>query len=87
MAAISQMIFSDAFSWMKSFIFDSNFPEVCSQGSNRQYNSMGLDDGLAPNRRQPIIWTNVERIHWDIYAAQRGVELALEVPALYTFYT
>ena len=30
MAAISQTVFSDAFSWMKSLYFDKNFNEVCS---------------------------------------------------------
>ena len=30
MAAISQTIFSDAFSWLKVLCFDSNFTEVCS---------------------------------------------------------
>ena len=28
-----------------------------------------LDNGLAPNRRQPIIWTNADPIHWRVYAA------------------
>ena len=36
---------------------------------------MGLDNGLAPNRRQVIIWTNVHPIHWCIYAALGGDEL------------
>ena len=31
--------------------------------------SIGLDNGLAPNRRQAIIWTNADPIHWRIYAA------------------
>ena len=30
MAAISQTIFSDAFSWMTTLYFDQNFTEVCS---------------------------------------------------------
>ena len=30
MAAISQTTFSNAFSWMKSFVFDSNSTELCS---------------------------------------------------------
>ena len=37
---------------------DYNITEVCSQGTNWQYVSIGLDDGLAPNRCQVIIWTN-----------------------------
>ena len=27
-------------------------------GSNQQYSSNGSDNGLAPTRRQAIIWTN-----------------------------
>ena len=38
--------------------FDYNFTEVGSQGSNWQYSIIGLDNGLAPTRRQAIIWTN-----------------------------
>ena len=34
------------------------FTEVCSQGSNWQYPSIGSVNGLAPSRRQAIIWTN-----------------------------
>ena len=37
---------------------DLNFTEVCFQGSNKQYSSNGSDYGLAPSRRQAIIWTN-----------------------------
>ena len=55
MATISQMLFSDTFSW-----------------SNWQQPSIGLDNGCAPNRRQAIIWTNVDPIHWRIHAAQGG---------------
>ena len=35
-----------------------NFCEICSQESNWQKNSIGSDNGLAPNRRQAITWTN-----------------------------
>ena len=34
-----------------------------------------LDNGLAPNRRQAIIWTNADSIHWRIYAALGWDEL------------
>ena len=54
---------------------DSNFTEICSQGSNWQHASIGLDSGLAPNSRQAIIWTNADPIHWHIYAALGGDEL------------
>ena len=42
---------------------------------NWQNPSIGLDNGLAPNRRQAIIWTNADPIHWRIYAALGGDEL------------
>ena len=75
MAAISQTIFSNAFSWMKNFVFWLNFTEVCPQGSNRQPSSIGLDNGLAPIRQQAIIWTNADPINWRIYATLGGDEL------------
>ena len=58
MDAISQTTFSNAFSWMKMFEFLFKFTGVCYQGSNYQYSSIGSDNGLAPSRRQAIIWTN-----------------------------
>ena len=33
------------------------------------YVSIGLDNDLAPSRRQAIIWTNADPIHRHIYAA------------------
>ena len=38
--------------------------EVCSYGSNWQQVSIGSGNGLAPNRRQAIIWTNADAVHW-----------------------
>ena len=37
--------------------------------------SIDLDNGLATNRWQAIIWTNADPIHWCIYVALRGDEL------------
>ena len=34
-----------------------------------------LDNGLVPNRRLAIIWTDADPIHWRIYAALGGDEL------------
>ena len=45
--------------------------------SNLQHHSIGLDNGLAPNRRQAVIWTNADPIHWRIYLALGGEELSL----------
>ena len=42
----------------KCLNFKYNFIDVCSQGSNWKHSSIGSDNGLAPNRRQAIIWTN-----------------------------
>ena len=35
----------------------------------------GSGNGLAPNRRQAITWTNAYADHWRIYAALGGDEL------------
>ena len=68
MAAISQTIFSDAFSWMKRCAFWSKchwslFPRVHLTITQHQF------------RRQAIIWTNADPIHWRMYAALGGDEL------------
>ena len=44
--------------FLECFNFHWYFTEIYSQGSNWQYISIGWDNGLAPNRRQAIIWTN-----------------------------
>ena len=57
--------------------FNHNFPEICSSGCNWQYGSIGSDNGLAPNRRQAIIWINDGLGYWCIYASfgSQGVTL------------
>ena len=76
MVAISLKILSDAFSWMKSFLYlGSNSTEVYYLWSNWQSSSTGLDNGLVPARRQAIIWTNGDPIHWHIYATLGADEL------------
>ena len=72
MAAISQTIFSYAFSRLKILVFSLQFP---IQGSNWQQYTFGFDIGLVPKRRQAIIWTNADSIHCRIYAALGGDEL------------
>ena len=39
---------------------------------NGQKTSTDLDNGLAPDGRQAIIWTNAGRIPWRIYAHYMG---------------
>ena len=36
---------------------------------NKQYPSIGSDNGLAPNRRQAIIWTNDDPVQRRIYVS------------------
>ena len=69
MAAISQTIYPDAFRDWTVLYFEYNFTEVCSWGSNWQQPSIGLDNGVAPNRRQAILWTKGD---WRIYAELVG---------------
>ena len=69
MAAILQMTYSNAFSQRKLLYFSSNFTEICSQGSNYQFTSIGSDDGLVPNRRQGIFWTKGGLIYWCMYVS------------------
>ena len=45
------------------------------KGSIENNPAFGLDNGLVPNRRQAIIWSNADPIHWGIYAALGGDEL------------
>ena len=75
MAAISQTMFSGAFSWMKSFVFWLKFHWNVLLRVQLTATHPGSDNGLAPNRRQAIIWTNADLINWRIYAALVGDEL------------
>ena len=54
---------------------DLNFSDVCSEESNWQYPSISLDNGLTPNRRQAIIWTNADPIDWCIHGVVGGDKL------------
>ena len=81
MATISQSTFWNAFSWMKNFVFWFEFH--WSLFLRVQLTIFHLDSGLAPIRRQAIIWTNAGPVHWRIYAALGGDELThcdLEMP-------
>ena len=42
---------------------------MCSLGFNWKHSSIGSNNGLAPNRRQAIIWANVDMMYWRIYAS------------------
>ena len=45
--------------------FHENLIEVHCTGSNSQLVSIGWDNGLAPVRRQAIIWTNDGSVDWQ----------------------
>ena len=58
MAAVFQTTFSNAF--LKFIDFEEDFTECYSHESIQQYSSIVPDNGLAPARRQAIIWTNYD---------------------------
>ena len=61
---------------MKSIVFRFRFHwSFVSNSPTDNKHSIGLDNGLAPKRRQAIIWTNADPIQWHIYAALEGVIL------------
>ena len=64
--------------------FDWKFAEVCSQGSNWQYASIGLNNGFAPNRRPAIIWTNNDLDYWRRYASLDVNDLKQSTTIKYT---
>ena len=65
MTTNSRTISSDAFSWMKSFVFWLKFHQsLFLSGSNTQWPNIGLDNCLAPNKRQAIVCANVDPIHY-----------------------
>ena len=60
MADISQTTFSNAFSWMKenTSISINISLKFVPEGRINNILHIGSDNGLAPTRRQAIIWTN-----------------------------
>ena len=59
----------------KFWIFIAISSKHVPKGQIQQNPNIGLDNGLAPNRWQTIIWTNASPIHWRIYAAWGGCEI------------
>ena len=58
MEAIFQTTSSNAFSLMKMYKFYIEISPKFVWMVQIQYFSIGSDNGLAPNRRQAIIWIN-----------------------------
>ena len=69
MTTISQMTFGKVFSLIKMFVFWFEFHWSVFLRAQLTIFSIGSDDGLAPIRRQALIWTNADPVHWRIYAA------------------
>ena len=61
---------------------DSNFTDVCSVGYDKPWIIISSGNGLAPNRRQAIAWTNDDPVHGCLYVAPELSELMID---LYTF--
>ena len=58
---------------MKILYFDKKKSlKFAPKESNWQPPNTGLDNGLVPNRRQAIIWTNADPFHWRMYVALGG---------------
>ena len=60
---------------LKCINFEYDFLEICSQLSNQQYSSIWSDNGMAPVRRQAIIWNNDGLAYWRIDASSGLNEL------------
>ena len=64
----------NAFLWMASFVFWLKFLWSLFLRVQLTIPRIGLDNGLVLNKRQTIIWTNADSIHWRIYVALGGEE-------------
>ena len=52
----------------ENFVFWLNFHRIVLLRVHfTKKNRTGLDNGLAPNGRQAIIWTNADLTYWHIY--------------------
>ena len=58
-------VISNSLSWT-AITWEENFTE---QGFNYNNLNIGPDNGLVPNRRQAIIYTNNGLVYWRIYAS------------------
>ena len=83
-AAFLRTIFLDAFSWMKSFVLWLKFHLSLFLRVQLAKIQHWFSNGLVPNRLQAIFWTNVDMIHWRIYAALSEYETVLNTYFCYT---
>ena len=66
MATTAQTIFSDALSSTKNFVFLIKISLKFVPMGLVNNNPANLDNGLAPNSRRVIIWTNANPVHWHM---------------------
>ena len=59
---------------MVAILADDIFKCIFLNENDKIPTSIGSGNGLAPNKRQAITWTNDYRVHWRIYAALGGDE-------------
>ena len=85
MDAFSQKIFSDAFSWIKNFVFQLKFHWSLLLRVQLTINQHWFDISLALTRQQAIIWTNADPIHLCIYAALRMIYLFVYIYLILIF--
>ena len=64
MAPILQTIFSNAFSWMKGFVFRFKFNWFVYIWIQLTITTVCSCNGFGPNRPQTITWTKKEADHW-----------------------
>ena len=64
-----QMTYSDAFYSTKRLEYQLEFHGSLSSGSNSEWFNDVSDNGVAPIRRQAIIWTDHGLICWHTYAS------------------
>ena len=62
--SLNKMKFSNVFSWIKTNSISIQIWDVCSQGSNGQWVIICSGNGLSPNRRKAITWTNDDKFLW-----------------------
>ena len=71
-AAISQTTFSNAFSWMKSFVFRLKFHWSLFLKVQLIISQHWFRYWPGTNRRQAITCANTDPVQWHIYATLRG---------------
>ena len=78
----SHKTFSNAFSSLKNVVFCGIFLLRLFLRDQLAVN-ISSENGVAPNRRQAIIWTNADPIHWSIYVGDANLKHILDWQFVY----